>query len=428
MRALLKGAQVYRDNQFHLTDVLLHDGIIISISPDLPTDAADSVFFLDGCYLAPSFCDLHVHLREPGYSYKETILDGTKAAAAGGFTTVCAMPNLNPVPDCMAHLEQQLEMIRQDACIEVLPYAAITQGRKGGGAPVDFAALAPQVCAFSDDGTGVQQGTDMYTAMLLAKENNAIITAHCEDESLIPAGGCVHDGLLTEKYTLVGIPAESEWSQIARDLDLVRQTGARYHVCHLSARESVALIRSAKAEGLPVTCEVTPHNLTLTDADLLNEGRFKMNPPIRSAEHQQALLDGFLDGTIDVMATDHAPHSNEEKSKGLAGSVMGVVGLETAFSVLYTHLVQTGLMSLEALIERLSAVPRRIFGLAPVSIAVGQPLSAVALDLHTQYAVDPDRFLTKGRATPFEGAALSGQVRSTWHRGNLVYNREDQTQ
>ena len=428
MRALLKGAQVYRDNQFHLTDVLLHDGIIISISPDLPTDSADSVFFLDGCYLAPSFCDLHVHLREPGYSYKETILDGTKAAAAGGFTTVCAMPNLNPVPDCMAHLEQQLEIIRQDACIEVLPYAAITQERKGAGAPVDFSALAPHVCAFSDDGTGVQDGGDMYTAMLLAKKNNAIITAHCEDESLIPAGGCVHDGLLMEKYNLIGIPAASEWGQIARDLDLVRQTGARYHVCHLSAGESVALIRKAKAEGLPVTCEVTPHNLILSDADLLDEGRFKMNPPIRSVGHQQALLDGFLDGTIDVIATDHAPHSDEEKSKGLAGSVMGVVGLETAFSVLYTHLVKTGRISLEALVERLSAAPRRIFGLAPVRLAVGQPLSAVALDLHTQYTVNPDRFLTKGRATPFKGAALNGQVRTTWHAGNLVYNREDEIQ
>jgi len=425
MRALLKGAQVYRDSQFHLTDVMVHDGIIISISPDLPTEAADSVFFLKGCYLAPSFCDLHVHLREPGFGYKETIADGTKAAAAGGFTTVCAMPNLYPVPDCVEHLEQQLEIIRRDACVEVLPYAAITQGRKGGGLPVDFAALAPRVCAFSDDGAGVQDEGDMYTAMLAAKENNAIVTAHCEDESLIPAGGCVHDGILTEKHGLVGIPAESEWRQIARDIALVRQTGVRYHVCHLSAKESVALIRAAKAEGLPVTCEVTPHNLLLTDADLLDEGRFKMNPPIRSAEHRQALLEGFLDGTIDVMATDHAPHSAEEKAKGLAGSVMGVVGLETAFSLLYTNLVKTGLMSLEALVERLSATPRKLFNLAPVSIEVGQTLNAVALDLDKAYTVDPAQFLTKGRATPFEGTPLHGQVRATWHRGNLVYNRED---
>jgi len=425
MRALLKGAQVYRDNQFHLADVLLHDGVIISISPDLPTESVDSVFFLDGCYLAPSFCDLHVHLREPGYSYKETIADGTRAAAAGGFTTVCAMPNLNPVPDSLEHLQQELDIIRRDACIEVLPYAAITQGRKGAGEPVDFSALAPHVCAFSDDGTGVQQSANMLAAMQLAKQHNAIITAHCEDESLIPKGGCVHDGLLVEKYGLIGIPAESEWGQIARDIELVRQTGARYHVCHLSAKESVELIRRAKAEGLPVSCEVTPHNLTLTDADLLNEGRFKMNPPIRSAEHRQALLDGFLDGTIDVMATDHAPHSAEEKSKGLAGSVMGVVGSETAFSVLYTHLVQTGLMSLEALIERLSATPRSLFNLTPVSLEVGQPLSTVALDLNASYIVDPSRFLTKGRATPFAGAALTGQVRATWHKGSLVYNRED---
>ena len=425
MRALLKGAQVYRDNQFHLTDVLLHDGVIISISPDLPTESVDSVFFLDGCYLAPSFCDLHVHLREPGYSYKETIADGSKAAAAGGFTTICAMPNLNPVPDSLEHLQEELDIIRRDACIEVLPYAAITRGRKGGGHPVDMKSLAPLVCAFSDDGTGVQDEGDMYTAMLVAKENNAIITAHCEDESLIPAGGCVHDGLLVEKYGLVGIPAESEWGQIARDIELVRQTGARYHVCHLSSKESVALIRKAKADGLPLSCEVTPHNLTLTDADLLDEGRFKMNPPIRSAEHRQALLDGFLDSTIDVMATDHAPHSAEEKAKGLAGSIMGVVGLETAFSVLYTKLVKTNLMSLESLIDRLSAAPRSLFNLAPVSIEVGQPLSAVALDLNASYTVDPSRFLTKGRATPFAGGALCGQVRSTWHKGSLVYNRED---
>ena len=425
MRALFKGAQVYRDNQFHLTDVIVHDGIIISISPDLPTDSVDSVFFLDGCYLAPSFCDLHVHLREPGFGYKETIADGTKAAAAGGFTTVCAMPNLDPVPDCLEHLEQELKIIRQDACIEVLPYAAITQGRRGGGAPVDFAALAPRVCAFSDDGTGVQQRADMLAAMRLAKAHSAIITAHCEDESLIPAGGCAHDGLLVEKYGLIGIPAESEWKQIARDIELVRQTGVQYHVCHLSARESVELIRKAKAEGLPVSCEVTPHNLTLTDADLLDEGRFKMNPPIRSAEHRQALLEGFLDGTIDVMATDHAPHASEEKAKGLVGSTMGVVGLETAFSVLYTHLVKTGLMSFEALVDRLSAAPRKLFGLAPVSIEVDQAFNAVALDLDKTYTVDPETFLTKGRATPFDGITLQGQVQATWHKGSLVYKRED---
>ena len=392
----------------------------------------DTVFFHDragesagaralafpNCVIFPGFADVHVHFREPGFSYKETIATGTAAAARGGYGVVCAMPNLSPCPDSVAHLAPQLEAIARSAAVRVLPYGAITRGERGETLS-DMAALARYVCAFSDDGKGVQSDSRMREAMLEAKRLGKLIAAHCEDEGLLH-GGYIHAGAYAAAHGHAGISSESEWGQVKRDLALVRETGCAYHVCHVSTKESVALIRSAKAEGLDVSCETAPHYLTLTDADIQEDGRFKMNPPLRSAADRDALIEGLLDGTIDMIATDHAPHTREEKGRGLKGSAMGIVGLETAFSVLYTHLVRTGVLSLSKLVELLSVAPRRRFGLGD-ALEGGD---VTVFDLNAAYTIDPEKFATMGRATPFAGWEVYGRCQATFAGGRLVWKED----
>lgn len=375
------------------------------------TERADKNSF----FISPSFIDVHVHFREPGYGYKETIATGSRAAAAGGYTCVCTMPNLDPVPDCPENLRRQLDIISRDAVIDVIPYASITIGRKGLEV-VDVAALKDSVVAFSDDGSGVQDPATMLRAMELIAQNGCILAAHCEDNRLL-RGGYIHEGRYAAEHSHKGICSESEWGQIARDLELAGKTGCAYHVCHISTKESVDLIRRAKDKGVNVSCETAPHYLSLCEDDLQEDGRFKMNPPIRSKEDRKALIEGIIDGTIDMIATDHAPHSAEEKSRGLAGSAMGVVGLETAFPVLYTELVRKGIISLERLIDLMAIAPRRRFRL---------PLredDRVILDLDTPYVIDSSTFLSKGRSTPFEGRQVWGRCMETIYKGKTVYKR-----
>ena len=373
--------------------------------------------FLNESYcLFPGFCDVHVHFREPGFSYKETIRTGSLAAARGGYTTVCAMPNLQPVPDSPEHLQEELDLIRAQAEISVLPYGAITVGEKGK-VLADLAGMAPHVVAFSDDGRGVQAEEMMCRAMLEAKRLGRVIAAHCEDNTLV-RGGCIHDGTYARMHGLPGIISESEWGPIQRDVELVRQTGCSYHVCHVSTKESVDIIRRAKAEGVDITCETAPHYLVLDETDLQDEGRFKMNPPLRSPEDREALIEGLRDGTIDMIATDHAPHSEEEKSKGLQGSAFGIVGLETAFPVLYTKLVLPGILSLQRLVELLTSAPRQRFGIPE------DPESFSIWDLHKTEVIDPSRFAGKGRATPFAGMEVQGVLMATVYRGRVVYARD----
>ena len=366
--------------------------------------------------LFPGFCDVHVHFREPGFSYKETIGSGTRAAAHGGYTAVCTMPNLDPVPDSAETLEAQLALIRRDAVVKVIPYGAITKGEKGE-ALSDMEALSGSVCAFSDDGRGVQSEDMMRAAMVRARSLGRIIAAHCEDNSLLH-GGCIHDGAYARRHGYAGISSESEWRQIERDVRLAEETGCAYHVCHVSCRESVAIIREAKRRGADVTCETAPHYLLLDDSALREEGRFKMNPPVRAREDREALLQGVADGTVDMIATDHAPHSAEEKARGLAGSAFGVVGLECAFQVLYTGLVLPGLLTLERLVDLLALAPRRRFGI---------PLGAeyTLWDLERVTAVDPQRFLSKGKATPFEAWPVRGECLATCLDGKYAYRKQD---
>jgi len=362
----------------------------------------------------PGFCDVHVHFREPGFLLKETIQTGCASAAAGGYTAVCTMPNLDPVPDSPEHLEAELAAIRKDAAIAVYPYAAITVGEKGETL-VDLEALARDAVAYSDDGRGVQSREMMKAAMLRAKALGKLIAAHCEDNSLL-FGGYIHDGEYARAHGHKGICSESEWGPIARDLELVRETGCSYHVCHISTKESVELIRKAKAEGLDVTCETGPHYLVMDDSMLEEDGRFKMNPPLRSAADREALVAGLLDGTIDMIATDHAPHTAAEKGKGLAGSAFGVVGLETAFAVMYTHFVKPGIITMDRLMELMVFAPRKRFGI---------PLESgdcTLWDLDTEYTVDPETFLSKGRATPFAGARLYGRCVATFKDGKPVFD------
>ncbi len=362
--------------------------------------------------LFPGFCDVHVHFREPGFSYKETIRTGSMAAAAGGYTDVCTMPNLNPVPDSLEHLQSQLDLIRKDAAVHVHPYAALTVGEKGETL-ADLDALAPYVVAFSDDGRGVQSDSLMRQGMQRGKALGKVFAAHCEVNSLL-RGGYIHDGAYAKVHGHRGICSESEWRMIERDLRLAKETGCKYHVCHISTKESVELIRKAKKDGVDVTCETAPHYLTLTDDDLQEDGRFKMNPPLRSKADREALLEGLLDGTIDLIATDHAPHSSEEKAKGLAGSAFGVVGLETAFPVLYTKLVLPGIVSLQTVIRALTDAPRERF-------SIPSDNSFSVWDLDQKCVVDPERFQSKGRATPFEGETLCGVCRLTVCDGKIVY-------
>ena len=360
----------------------------------------------------PGFCDVHVHFREPGFSYKETMATGSMSAAAGGYTAVCTMPNLKPVPDSVEHLQEQLAIIEKDSVIHVYPYASITVGQAGGEL-ADMEGMAKDCIAFSDDGRGVQSDDMMRAAMIRAKALGKMIVAHCEVNDLL-RGGYIHDGEYARAHGHRGICSESEYAQIARDLELVREIGCAYHVCHISAKESVELIRRAKAEGLDVTCETGPHYLVLDDGDLQEDGRFKMNPPLRSPADRDALIEGILDGTIDMIATDHAPHSAEEKGKGLEKSAFGIVGLETAFPVLYTYMVQAGVLTMEKLVETMCINPRKRFG-----IPMGQDFSV--WDLGAAYAVDPDTFKTMGRATPFTGHTLRGKCLMTVMDGQVVY-------
>ena len=364
----------------------------------------------------PGFCDVHVHFREPGFSYKETIETGSKASARGGYTAVCTMPNLNPVPDSVAHLAEQRKLIEEQADIHVYPYGAITVGEKGE-ALADLEGMAPDCIAFSDDGRGVQSDDMMRQAMRRAKALGKMIVAHCEVNDLLK-GGYIHDGKYAAEHNHKGICSASEYDQIARDLKLVEEIGCAYHVCHISTKESVELIRRAKAKGLNVTCETGPHYLTMDDSFLQEDGRFKMNPPLRDRTDREALVAGILDGTIDMIATDHAPHSAEEKSKGLAGSAFGVVGIETAFPVMYTCLVKTGIIALEKLVDLLSTNPRKRFGLP----AGGD---YTVWNLSKEFTVDPDEFLSKGKATPFAGWKLNGECLLTVCDGKAVYKMEE---
>lgn len=395
-------------------------GKLKSVCCDMPVAISQEMLSLEELasfsqnqyFIFPGFCDVHVHFREPGFSYKETIATGTLAAARGGYTAVCTMPNLNPVPDNTEHLKMQLDLIEKQACIHVYPYGAITV-REKGEVIADLEGMAEDAIAFSDDGRGVQSDRMMEEAMIRARQLGKMIVAHCEVNDLLH-GGYIHDGTYAKKNGHKGICSESEYLQIARDLELVEKTGCSYHVCHISTKESVDIIRKAKARGLDVTCETGPHYLVMDDADLQEDGRFKMNPPLRSAEDRLALIAGIVDGTIDMIATDHAPHSAEEKAKGLAGSAFGVVGLETAFPVLYTKLVKPGIITLQRLIELLAINPRKRF-----SISLGNDFTV--WDLEKTFTVDPAEFLSKGKATPFAGWTLHGQCVMTVCNGKVVY-------
>ena len=366
--------------------------------------------------IVPGLCDVHVHFREPGFSYKETIASGSAAAAHGGYTAVCTMPNLDPVPDSAEHLQVQLDAIERGAAIKVLPYGAITVGEKGEKL-ADMEAMSDKVCAFSDDGKGVQNDEMMREAMTAAKRLGKIIAAHCEDNSLL-FGGYIHDGEYARMHGHRGISSASEYKQIERDLRLAEETGCAYHVCHISTKESVELIRQAKARGVDVTCETAPHYLVLCDEDMQEDGRFKMNPPLRSREDKKALIEGINDGTIDMIATDHAPHSAEEKGRGLEKSLMGVVGLETAFPVLYTELVMKNIITLDRLVELMSFKPKERFGIDTNN-------DFAVFDISEAYKIDPEDFLSMGRATPFAGRDVFGRCLLTVHNGKVVYKAED---
>jgi len=389
-----------------------HTAFVSSSISDMASDV--QVFDGSSLHILPGFVDVHVHLREPGFSYKETIASGSRACARGGYTAVCAMPNLNPCPDSAENLQVQRDIIEKDAVIRVLPYGTITRGQMGEEL-ADLDAIAPFVAGFSDDGRGVQSEHVMRAAMLKAKALGKIIAAHCEDNSLLN-GGYIHDGEYARLHGHRGICSQSEWGPIARDLELVKETGCAYHVCHISTKESVELIRQAKKEGLNVTCETGPHYLILDDGDLEEHGRFKMNPPLRGEEDRLALLSGIADGTIDMIATDHAPHSAEEKSRGLEKSLMGVVGIETAFPLCYTYLVKTGIITLDRLIELLHYNPVRRFG---IDLSPAENFTVFALD--EKESVDPEKFLSMGKATPFEGYEVNGVCKLTVADGKIAY-------
>jgi len=392
---------------------------LFAFAPNVRAAVMDRLSSVDLCafnspefVVLPGFCDVHVHFREPGFSYKETILSGSMAAARGGYTAVCTMPNLNPVPDTKAHLKEQLDIIKQDGMIHIYPYGAITMGEKGEELS-EMKAMAPQVIAFSDDGKGIQDDEMMRRAMRKAKQLNKMIVAHCEDNSLLN-GGYIHDGEYAKQNCHRGICSESEWGQIARDLQLAKETGCAYHVCHISTKESVELIRKAKAEGVNVTCETAPHYLLMDDSFLLEEGRFKMNPPLRSPEDRAAMIEGIQDGTIDMIATDHAPHSEEEKSKGLEGSAFGIVGIETAFPLLYTYLVKENIITMERLMDLLVNNPRKRF-----HIPMGTDFSI--WDLRQSYIIDPQEFQSQGKSTPFAQWRVWGKCMATVCDGKTVW-------
>lgn len=418
LNLLLKNGTVYYQGKMQKADVLIQNGVVSKIDRDIQTDGCpviDSSKF----NIIPGLADVHVHLREPGFSYKETILTGTKAAAKGGFTLVAAMPNLNPVPDSVEHLKIELDRIEKNRVIKVLPYGSITVGEKGKELR-DMAGMAKDVIAFSDDGKGVQNSEMMEKAMTVAKELNKPIVAHCEVESLLN-GGYIHDGEYAKLHGHKGISSASEYEEVIRDINLSEKTGCQFHACHISTKESVDAIRQAKAKGLKVSGETGPHYLAFTDMDLQESGNWKMNPPIRSEEDRQALIKGVQDGTIECIITDHAPHSREEKSKGLAGSSMGVVGLETSFAAVNTYMVEKGYITFEKLVEVMSINPRKIFGLES-GIQIGKPADITIVDPKAKWVVNPEEFISMGKATPFAGKTLTGKVIATIYNGDIAYS------
>ena len=416
---VIKGCDVFIDGRFVSSDVEVSGGIVSRVEPGIVPENGVPVFNFNNCRVVPGLVDVHVHLREPGFSYKETMATGTAAAARGGYTAVCAMPNLNPVPDSAEHLAAELEAIRRGALIGVYPYGALTVGERGE-AMSDIASLAASVAAFSDDGRGVQSEGMMRECMRAVAKTGKILAAHCEVDSLLN-GGYIHDGGYARAHGHRGICSESEWREVERDIRLAEETGCAFHVCHVSTKESVTLIREVKRRGADVTAETAPHYLLLTDADLQEDGRFKMNPPLRGEADRAALIEGLLDGTIDMIATDHAPHSAEEKSRGLEKSAMGVVGLECAFAVLYTGLVEKGVITLEKLTELMSAAPARRFKLPGGAIEAGKPANLAVFDADTEYKIDPAEFASMGRATPFEGWRVKGKCLMTVCAGRTVW-------
>lgn len=418
MEYLLRNANVYIDGGFRKTDIYIKDGMIVSFDSGFHSNEGVVSFDFDNKYIFPGFTDVHVHLREPGFLRKETIETGSMAAAAGGYTSVCAMPNLDPVPDSAENIKKEEEIIEKTAVVHVYPYGAITVGEKGEKL-ADLEGMVPYAFAFSDDGHGVQNDDMMRKAMTEAKRLGKVIAAHCEVNELLN-GGYIHDGKYAALHGHRGICSESEWKQIERDIELVKETGCAYHVCHISTKESVELIRQAKKDGVNISCETGPHYLVMNDMDLQEEGRFKMNPPIRDESDRQALIEGLKDGTIDVIATDHAPHTKEEKSKGLEKSLMGVVGLETAFPIVYTELVRKGVITLEKAVELLNVNAKKRFGIG-ASIKEGEKADLTVFDLDEEYTVDPEKFHTKGRSTPFEGWKVYGKCLMTMVDGRIVY-------
>ena len=412
MNYILRNGSAYVNGAFTDADLLVKDGVIAAMGQGLSCEGAE-VIDCQGKIVVPGLVDLHVHLREPGFEYKETVATGTAAAAAGGYTTILSMPNLNPVPDNVEALKVQLAAIEKDACIHVLPFASITVGQKGQ-ALSDIDGLAGLCVGFSDDGKGVQSETMMLEAMELVKKNGSFISAHCEDESLLE-GGSVHKGEFAALMNLRGISSASEYVPIVRDIALAEKTGVQYHICHISAKESIDAVRQGKCHGVNVTCEVTPHHIALCDMDIKSDdGKYKMNPPLRGREDMQALIEGIVDGTIDMIATDHAPHSAEEKGRGLEKSAMGVVGLETSFPACYTYLVKPGIITMEKLMELMSTNPRQRFDLP-----MGNDFSV--WDLDAEYTVDPADFLSMGKATPFTGTKVFGKCVMTVCDGKIVY-------
>ena len=416
---LIKQARLNTSADEGLVDIFIYRKKIAQIAPHIESPENCRVIAADGLTVIPGLVDLHVHLREPGFSYKETIASGTRAAAAGGFTTICPMPNLNPAPDSIPTLNYQMKLIDRDALIETIPYATITQ-RRLGNTPIDYQQLAPYVAGFSDDGSGIQNEDVMLEAMRLIAPTGKILAAHCEVNSLLN-NGYIHDGEYARQHNHRGICSESEWREIERDIHLSEQTGCPLHICHISTAESVRLIREAKARGAKVTCETGPHYLAFCDEDLKEDGRFKMNPPIRSRSDMEELRKGAADGTIDVIATDHAPHSEEEKSKGLEKSAMGVVGLETSLAAVYTYLVLPGIISYSRMIDMMASSPRRIFGIDG-GLNIGDRADLALVDFNKEWIVNPDEFFSAGKSTPFAGVKLQGKVKMTMAGGEIVFN------
>ena len=421
MKQLVKDSKVYIDGKFEKLDVLIENGVVSAISDFIDDCAVDKTFYFKDCYIFPGFTDVHVHFREPGFSYKETIKTGSMAAAHGGYTNVCTMPNLNPVPDSLENLMVEQNIIDKDAVINVLPFGSLTIGEMGNELS-EIEKMSPYCIGFSDDGRGVQNDEMMLEAMNLCKANNKIISAHCEVNELLK-GGYIHDGDYAKKHNHKGICSESEWKMIERDIALAKETGCAYHVCHISTKESVDLIRNAKKNGVNISCETGPHYLILSDKDIQENGNFKMNPPLRDESDRKALIEGICDGTIDMIATDHAPHSKEEKSKGLKDSNMGIVGIETAFSLLYTHLVKTNIITLNKLVELMSINPNKRFNIEG-NIKIGSKANLTIFDLNDEYTINCNDFISKGKSTPFENYRVYGKCKMTMYNGNVVYEED----